>query len=208
MIKHHKTGTDALLLNEFVRLSSRDEVLDIGCGEGYIMSRQLHCRLFLSVDVNPAYLSLWKKRLPLPSHYYFMIADGRVLPRILRKKFSVIVCNPPYYRIGEGRLSPYYSRALARHEVSLKLEDVFRISASLLQKDSRLYLIHIPSRLQEILVTAEKHGFYVDEIHPVKTGPDKSDYVDLVLLSFRNKPSHTGIYCTFHVSNDNNECFF
>lgn len=190
MSKFHKTSTDSLLLEQFCCLSANDSVLEIGCGEGYIMRCNSHCQLFLSVDINPLYIPLWKKK---DSHTrsYYIAADARLLPQIVRCRFSVVICNPPYHRMGEGRLSPYYYRAIARHEVALTIFDVFKVSQKLLTDNGRLYLIHLFSRMPEIIEIAEDYGFFLKKHQFAQQDIKQKDRNQKVLFCF-TRNTHTG----------------
>ncbi len=183
-MKLHKTSTDSLLLSDFCNLSEEDEVLEIGCGEGYIMSSHPCCSFFLSVDINQEYISSWIKKKKIKDHF-FMVADARILPQILKKNFTAVICNPPYYKVESGRISPFYSRAVARHELALKLEDVFAVSRLLLKKKGRLYMIHLFSRLQEIKNLARNYGFNIEEIRPGSSDRKPEQVPEQVLIVLR-----------------------
>lgn len=65
--------------------------------------------------------------------------------------FDVITSNPPYMTAQHGLTNSGEAKTIARHEVLCKLEDVIRESAKLLRPGGRLYLVHRPFRLAEII---------------------------------------------------------
>ena len=70
---------------------------------------------------------------------------------------DVVVCNPPYFKKGSGVICENTSRAMARHEIYLTLEDVVKESKRLLKQGGKLYLIHINSRVDEIEILLKKY---------------------------------------------------
>lgn len=66
--------------------------------------------------------------------------------------FDVVICNPPYFPLEEKRkISNEISKSVARHEVTLKLEDVIDISKYLLKNKGSLFLIYRTERITELL---------------------------------------------------------
>ena len=72
---------------------------------------------------------------------------------------DVVTCNPPYFKVGSGEVPTNLSRAMARHEVTLTLDDIIRTAHYLLKNNGKLYLIHINSRLNEIKKLLKKYEF-------------------------------------------------
>ena len=64
----------------------------------------------------------------------------------------LITTNPPYMNDSHGLKNPDLPKAIARHEVLCNLEDVVRAAASALRPGGRLYMVHRPRRLIEILM--------------------------------------------------------
>lgn len=72
---------------------------------------------------------------------------------------NVIVCNPPYFKRGSGRVNESESKSLARHELSVTLEDIFLSASKIIVEGGSLYLIHIKEREKEMMRLAKKFGF-------------------------------------------------
>ena len=87
-----------------------------------------------------------------------------------RKKYDIITCNPPYFRVSENsNISIKESEAIARHEILLTLEDIFKISSQHLDDKGELYLVHRAERLDEIIIYANKYNLGVKDIQLIKT---------------------------------------
>ncbi|MBS4875089.1 MAG: hypothetical protein KHZ98_04465, partial [Actinomyces sp.] len=76
--------------------------------------------------------------------------DLREAAALIRERVSVVVCNPPYDKLGTGGVSQKDAHRVARHEVACSLEDVVKSAAGLLQTGGNFYLIHRASRLAEL----------------------------------------------------------
>lgn len=72
------------------------------------------------------------------------------LDYIKQESVDVITCNPPYFKKGSGEAPKDFSRAVARHELTVSLKEIIQISSSLLKQGGKLYMVHIESRLEEI----------------------------------------------------------
>ena len=58
---------------------------------------------------------------------------------------------------GGGLQNPHEPKAIARHELLCKLEDVISASAYLLKNKGRFYLVHRPQRLVDIIYLLRKY---------------------------------------------------
>lgn len=189
-----KTSSDTLALRNFLPIIPNGFILDVGCGEGEILASYTEAKCCLSMDINKNLTRVWKLREKRPSHF-FLAADMKNLPNILRKKIDLIVCNPPYFAINEGRIPPDPDRAAARHELKMNLDDLFQISAHILKKTGQLCIVHMAPRLMEILVYAQKYGFSLEELQPVSTRKSRQDQsCKLVLLRFSLKKKSNTIF--------------
>lgn len=63
---------------------------------------------------------------------------------------DVVVCNPPYFKVGSGYKPVNESRALARHEINLTLKTLIEKVNYILKAGGDFYLVHIADRLPEI----------------------------------------------------------
>ena len=72
--------------------------------------------------------------------------------------FDVIVTNPPYMNQNHGITNPESPKAIARHELLCSLEDVIRQTRSLLKVNGRMYMVHRPFRLPDIMELMNECG--------------------------------------------------
>jgi len=151
----YRFSVDALLLAEFVSVRSEDIVVDLGTGCGIIS-------LFLAVKSKVGCIVgiELQKELASQAHRNVVLnkleekiaiirGDLRHLP--MGPAFAhIVVCNPPYRRQKSGRINPDSSKAIARHELSTKVDDILAAGKALLKPGGRLALIYPSNRLAEI----------------------------------------------------------
>jgi tRNA1Val (adenine37-N6)-methyltransferase len=78
--------------------------------------------------------------------------------------FDAIISNPPYHEPGRGKISLEREKALSRHQTMMPLEDLFRVSTSLLKPSGRLSLIYPASQVNRIMKVIEDTGFTLSRV--------------------------------------------
>lgn len=80
------------------------------------------------------------------------------LTKINADSIDNIVCNPPYFEdLPSSKKNPNEHLALARHELTTSLEEVLQVSQKMLKMNGKLFLVHRPDRLPEILTKLVKN---------------------------------------------------
>ena len=155
-------GTDAVLLASFCRAGAKDTVVDLGTGSG-ILPILLYGRTrarIIGIEIQEEAAALAKRNVALnhaQDRISILQGDLREAPALIREKVSVVVCNPPYDKLGTGGVSQRDAHRVARHEVACSLEDVVKSAAGLLQTGGNFYLIHRASRLAELCDVLRRH---------------------------------------------------
>ena len=119
---------DSVLLANFVSLNKNiTNVLDIGCGNAPI----------------PLILST-KTSASITINNYANIVES--------DSFDVITCNPPFFKVNPGsNFNESEYKVIARHEVKLDLNQLFKISRKLLKNGGVVSIVHRPDRLIDII---------------------------------------------------------
>lgn len=115
--------------------------------------------------------------------------------------FDAILCNPPFFKVSSfSHINNNKAKAIARHELTITLKDIFEVSSNLLKNGGEFYLVHRPERLEEIIINAFNYNLHVKKIEFIYT--KKEDYAIMVLLKFV-KGSNLGVKVSSTLINNN-----
>lgn len=90
---------------------------------------------------------------------------------------DLVVCNPPYFRAGERRVSTDAQRAQARHELHGGLGDFLGAARYVLKQRGRLKIILPPIRLAELLERTAPTDLRVESLRFFHSRPDSDAYL-------------------------------
>jgi len=100
-------------------------------------------------------------------------------------KADLVVCNPPFWPVWEGRMPPDEERRIARHEVIGSLEDWIHAARRVLHPTrGRLFIVYPARRVDELLVCMHKQGMSGTRLRFVFSMPRKP--AEQVLLEARH----------------------
>ena len=163
---------DAVLLAHFV--DEAKEILDLCTGTGiiaFILAARFERAKITGLDIQPQLIEnairsrdrngIDEGRLD------FAIHDLREKDTRYQRRFNLITVNPPFFKVGHGAANPDSETALARHEHTANLDDVFRFAAYALKERGRIAMIHRATRLDEIITAALKYKCKPVRIQPI-----------------------------------------
>jgi tRNA1Val (adenine37-N6)-methyltransferase len=165
--KGYRFSVDALLLFEFVSLRTVWNIADFGAGSGIVgillAKKYPHSQVTL-FELQESLVSLAEKNTSL-NHMNDRVkvvkCDLRnhgLLSSPPSRHFDLVVSNPPFRACKSGLLNIEEEKAIARHEIMLKLDELADAAAALLKIRGRFCLIHHPNRLAELIVALKKRG--------------------------------------------------
>lgn len=151
-------GMDAVLLSGFVRVKKGETVLDFCTGTGVIpvlLKAKTQGKRFAGIEIQEACAQMARRTVlynGLEKDIQITQGDVREAASVFgAASFDVVTCNPPYMVVQHGLTNPDLPKAIARHEILCTLEDVVREASKILTERGRLYLVHRPFRLAEII---------------------------------------------------------
>ena len=170
---------DSVLLPNFVTLNKKiDKVMDIGCGNApipLILSTLTSAKIY-GVEIQEKAYELAKESVEinnLTNNIEIINADiNEFYKNIESDSFDVITCNPPYFKVNENsnfNISEY--KTIARHEIMLDLERLFKIAKKLLKNNGNISIVHRPERLSDIILEMKKNNIEpkrIQFVHPKK----------------------------------------
>lgn len=170
----YRFAVDAVLLAHFLKSSSETEALEIGTGCAVIsilFSRLQPCKRLTAVEIQSELAELAARNFAangMQSPATVLEEDARELGRRFPPgSFDLIFSNPPYRRVGAGKLNPNSQKAIARHELKLTLQDLFVCADQLLKASGRLSVILPGFRERDFRKLTESHGFHLHELQYV-----------------------------------------
>jgi len=184
----YRFSVDALLLAEFVSIKSEDFVVDLGAGCGIIslfLASEREVGFIVGLELQGELASQAKRNVVL-NEFQNKIAtiqgDLRHLP--MAPGFAhVVVCNPPFRKEKSGRINPDFSKAIARHELAVSLDDIVAAGKVLLKPGGRLALIYPANRLTEVFAKMR-----IQELEPKRLQivfPDSASHAKLAMIEGR-----------------------
>ena len=191
-------GTDSVLLANFVKSeNSNNVILDLCSGSGVIpiiLSAKKKYKKIFGVELQSEMYDLFDRNIKINNLEDSIISInenvknikdiGKKVTSIMEKdKIDIITCNPPYKEIGTGLTTNHDVKTIAKCEVMCNLEDIFITSSKLLGKGGKLYLVHKPERLSDLIYFGRKYNLEAKEIRFVYPKINKKP--SIVLISYR-----------------------
>lgn len=180
-------GMDAVLLSNFVRVKRDERVLDLGTGTGIIpilLTAKTEGEAFVGLEIQEESADMARRSVAhnhLEGKVEIVTGDMKEATMLFgAASFDVITTNPPYMIGHHGIANASDTKAIARHEVLCKLEDILRESARVLKPRGRFYMVHRPFRLAEILSKMIEVGIEPKRMRMVHPFVDKEPNMVLI----------------------------
>ena len=157
---------DSVLLPNFVTINKNvNKILDIGCGNApipLILSTKTKAKI-IGVEIQKEVFELAQKSVDinkLNNQIEIINADiNEIYKQFETESFDVITCNPPFFKVNkDSNLNKNDYKTIARHEVKLNLDDIFKIAKKLLKNNGYIAIVHRPDRLVDIITTMRKYN--------------------------------------------------
>ena len=180
-------GMDAVLLSGFVRTKRSENLLDLGTGTGILpllLSAKTECAHFTGLEIQKESADMARRSVAinhLEDKITIITGDIKEAGELFAPaSFDCITCNPPYMIGKHGITNPDTPKAIARHEILCTFEDVAVATEKLLKPGGRLFLVHRPFRLAEIIVTLTRHRLEPKRMRLVYPYADKEPNMVLI----------------------------
>jgi len=157
---------DSILLPNFITINKNvQNILDIGTGNApipLILSTKTTANI-IGVELQKEVYELAIKSVELNKlNNQIKIINGDIntigetLPI---NYFDIITCNPPYFEVNkESKLNKNDYKTIARHEVTLNINQICQIAKKLLKNNGILGIVHRPERLTDILTAMRENN--------------------------------------------------
>lgn len=173
-------SVDSIQLSKFIKTKNRERIIDLGTGCGIIpllIYNPDKKNLIYGVEIQEKLASLAQNNIflnDLEKQIIILQEDiNNLRDRFKGEYFDVVTVNPPYIPEGRGKSSSNREQLIARHEININLDNLFKMSNYLLKKGGRLYLIHRADIFMPIIMTLKKFNFEPKILQFIYTKKDR-----------------------------------
>ena len=188
-------GIDAVILSDFAEVKKGERVMDLCTGTGIIpilLEAKTDGSHFTGLEIQEESAEMARRSVlmnDLQDKVTIDTGDVKNTEELYKaSSFDVVTVNPPYMNDGGGLKNEYSPKTIARHEVLCSLEDVIAASARLLAPQGRLYMVHRPHRLTDIMVTLRKYRLEPKKLRFVHSYSDREPVMMLIEAVSNGKP--------------------
>ena len=174
-LKGYRFSEDALLLANSIRPAPGENILEIGGGCGIIplcIARQHPSVNITTIEIQEslAECAVYNVGLcKLEGQIQVIQGDARVLcPTLPKHSFHRVISNPPYRKVGDGKLNPEREKAVARHEITLSMKEIVEWSRELLVPGGKINFIYPSNRNTEASKWLKVYGFDLTEMEEIR----------------------------------------
>lgn len=160
-----KFSIDSVLLAEFVDINFKvKNIIDFCSGNApipMILSTKFNKNI-VGVELQKNIFDLGLKSIVMNNinNINYLNMDVKEVVDYFDYKFDIITCNPPYFKYNsESVININEEKAIARHEISITLEEIICCASKILKDSGSLYIVHRSERLVEILDLFKKYHF-------------------------------------------------
>ena len=183
---------DTVLLANFCTINKDTKLIfDFGTNNAAIpllLSRRTHTPI-VGIEIQREAVEIAKKNVRLNAlEEQINIVHDDIQHFNSNKKSQLIVCNPPFFKVGESsNINENEYLTIARHEIKIDLEKIIKSASKLLDNKGRLAMVHRPDRMIEILNIMQKYDIEPKRIRFVYPKTGKESHVLLVEGMYKGK---------------------
>ena len=186
----YRFSIDSVLLAHFILHWQDDVVLDMGCGCGIVgmilLYRNGHiAQTVEGIEYQQSLVRLARKNSQengMSSRLTITHGDAAHIHQYYHaESFTKVMCNPPFYTTGSGRVSKKQEKYVARHQVALNTGDLARNISYVLTNTGRFALVFAAESLSELMECLHQYRLQPKRVRPVLSYPEASS-ASLVLV--------------------------
>ncbi|MGM9612531.1 MAG: tRNA1(Val) (adenine(37)-N6)-methyltransferase [Butyricicoccus sp.] len=179
-----KLGQDSVLLSAFARPRRFARVLDLGAGTGALTLLTWRDDLHMTgLELQEGAAELFRRSVTENS-----LANVNVLTGDLRQIRSLlphgsmdyVLCNPPYFKRGAGKVSPLDAHAMARTDGEATIEDVAVAASYVLGSGGKCAMVFRPERLLTLITALQRVRLTPKRLRFVHQTADKAPSAVLI----------------------------
>ncbi len=156
--------SDAVALANFVKVKNGGKLVDLCSGSGVIgilASAKNNVSKTILVEIQENLADMSGRSIEYNKLEGIEVINSplqNISKRIGVGVYDTVVCNPPYKKSGTAKLlNDNESIAIARHEITVTLEEIIREAGALLKFGGEFYIINKEERLADMIVLLRKY---------------------------------------------------
>ena len=176
---------DSVLIAHFPKFKKNSRVIDLGTGTGVIpLLIADDVKEICAIELNSCMADLARRNVELnglTEKIFVVEGDYRKYREIFKaESFDAAIANPPYTPLTNGEANKISGIAQARHEFTATLEDVVTAARYVLKFHGAFYMIHLASRLCEIIDALHRHQMEMKRLRMIQ--PKVGREANLIML--------------------------
>lgn len=177
---------DTVLLANFCTINKDlNEIIDFGTNNAAIpllLSRRTNKKI-IGIEIQEEAVKLAEKNVNINSlEKQIEIIHSDIKDYVKdAKKVKLVVCNPPFFRVGErSHLNDNEFLQIARHEIKIDLDGIVKSAATILDNKGRFAMVHRPDRMIEIINCMQKYDIEPKRVRFVYPKVGKESHIFLI----------------------------
>lgn len=178
--KGYRFSIDAVLLADFSEIRPPSTIVDLGTGCGIlplILAHRNPGTQFWGIEIQPALADIAMENVMengMEKRIQILCQDMKTITcDMVSGPVDSVISNPPYRKADTGRINPNSQRAVARHEITIKLEEMLTIVGKILRTTGKFYTIYPSDRTVDLLFGMRQAGIEpkrMRTVHSIKGG--------------------------------------
>lgn len=176
-----KINTDTAVLGMFLDDLHGKTVLDIGTGSGALLLYAHYHKAgkLIGIDIQKEALKLAKENISKYSDNYELI--NTQVQDLKHEPVDVVICNPPFFEVGNMRKSDNWNKAM--FEETMSLEDIFIAYRKFMKDNGEAYILYPAERFPELYEMIKKYKMKIMRMQFVHD--KKRPYAQRVVLKMK-----------------------
>ncbi len=180
----YKFSTDSVLLSDFATIKKSGTFVELCSGSGVVsilFNSKNNAKKGFMIELDPSASEMSKRTLSynnITNIEAVNVCIKDCVKLIGHEIADTVMVNPPYF--DSGMISKNEAISVARHQLTLSLDDISQTASKLLKYGGKFYMINPSSKLVEIFCSLKKYNLEPKKLRVVY--PKKSKAPNVVLI--------------------------
>ena len=176
-----RVSTDTAILGMFLDDLHGKTVLDIGTGSGALLlyAHYHNAGKLIGIDIQKKALELARENIANYTDNFELI-NSRIQDLNI-EPVDVVICNPPFFEVGNMRKSDTWNKAM--FEETLSLEEIFNAFRKFMKDNGEAYILYPAERFPELYETIVSHKMKIMRMQYVHD--TKRPYAQRVVMKLK-----------------------